>query len=53
MFAEDLYSTYDKKTLPEAQRTQGIEFITQINFLTDINLTLYISQKRREGRFKL
>ena len=28
------------ETLPEAQRTQGIEFITQINFLTEINLTL-------------
>ena len=26
------------KTLPEAQRTQGIEFITQIIFMTKINL---------------
>ena len=39
---------YLHKTLPEAQRTQGIEFITQIIFMTDINL-ISSSLKEKEG----
>ena len=35
------------KTLPEAQRTQGIEFITQIIFMTEINLiSSYLKEKK-------
>ena len=33
------------KTLPEAQRTQGIEFITWIIFLTEINLKVFQMKK--------
>ena len=35
------------KTLPEAQRNQGIEFITQIIFMTEINLiSAYLKEKK-------
>ena len=34
------------KTLPEAQRTQDIEFIIQITFMTEINQTNKQTNKR-------
>ena len=35
------------KTLPEAQRTQGIQFITQIIFITQINfMSSYLKEKK-------
>ena len=37
--------TSQSKTLPEAQRTQGIESITWIMFLTEINLKLFWLKK--------
>ena len=37
---------HSNKTLPEAQRTQDIEFIIQITFMTEINQTNKQTNKR-------
>ena len=40
VFYDQKIFTFLMKTLPEAQRTQSIDFITSITFLTEINLKL-------------